>query len=209
MPSLLNPIYPPLIRALPVAYHSFEVDALFWQPLFDAAGHNGLWQAIFGNQPAIRISRHRLLTCVYPTQEQKCVEILLWGYPRNQRGRVSQLLPRLAQLAAAGGAQMNWQDYFAQFIPIPGIGISTVTKLAHFYGLTFDGYPALILDMQIMAKIQRWPEVHMPGLRYDNAPQQYVDHLRAMHAAALQIGCSEAQLELFLFTFGSTMGIDL
>ena len=209
MPSLLNPLYSPLIRVLPAAEHSFEVDAAFWQPKFDECGQGVLWQTIFSNQPAIRITRHRLLTFIYPTQEQKCAEMLLWGYPSNQRGRVSELLPRLTQLAAAGGEQLNWKDYFAEFIPIPCIGISTVTKFAHFNGLTFDGYPALILDKQIMAKIQRWTEVQMPGLRYDNAPQQYVAYLRTMHEAALQIGCSEAQLELFLFTFGSTMGIDL
>jgi hypothetical protein len=99
-----------------------------------------------------------------------------------------------------------WQDYFAQFDHIQDIGISTITKLAHFYGLTFEGCPALILDMQIIKKIQRWPEVQLPGLHYNNAPKKYVAYLQTMHNTAHQIGCSEAQLELFLFTFGSTLG---
>jgi len=209
MPSLLNPTYPPLIRAIPVEEQSFEIDAAFWQPLFYPAGQSHVWQAIFDDQPAIRISRQRLLTFPYPSQEQKCAEILLWGYPSNQRGRVSGLLPHLAALSAAGGQPLNWQDYSEQFIPIPGIGVSTITKLANFYGLTFDGYPALILDLQIMDKIQRWREVQMPGLCYGNAIRNYLGYLKRMHEASQQINCSEAQLELFLFTFGNTLGEEL
>jgi hypothetical protein len=206
MPSLLNPLFLPLIRSLPVAEHSFEVDAAFWQPKFTAANQAALWGVIFAGMPSTRISRNRLLTFAYPTPEQKCAEILLWGYPSDQRGRVSQLLPNLAQVTAAANTPIAWPNYFAQFNPIPGIGISTVTKLAYFHGLTFQTHPALILDMQLITNVQRWNQVQMPRLNYNNAPHQYIAYLQTMRNAALQVGCTEEQMELFLFTFGDTLG---
>lgn len=204
MPSLLNPIFPPLIRAIPVADHSIAVDAAFWQPKFAAAGLTALWGAIFGRSPSIRISRSRLLSFAYPTPEQKCAEVFLWGYPTDMRGLISRLLPHLTRLAGLATSAAPWPDYFRAFPD--GIGISTITKLAYFHRRNFGGIGALILDLRLIESTGNWTEVTIRGLSYANASARYLDYLKVMHAAAVDplLACSPEQLELFLFALGDS-----
>ena len=207
MPSLYNPIFSAVVRSLPVSLHSIKVDAAFWQPKFSAAGQLPLWNAIFGGLPAIRISRNRLLTFAYPSPEQKTAEILLWGYPRDMRGIVSRLLFHLPSISHCSSAVALWSDYNASFGAIPErIGISTITKLAHFHGCTFGGLNALILDKRLISSTANWVETTMPGLTYQNAPTQYPIYLSVMHAVASNpaLACTPAQLELFLFALGES-----
>lgn len=207
MPSLLSPNFPPLIRALPVLDHSIEVDAAFWLPKFAAAGQLPLWNAIFGGLPAIRISRNRLLTFAYPSPEQKTAEILLWGYPRDMRGIVSKLLFHLPSISHCSSAVALWFDYNASFGAIPErIGISTITKLAHFHGCSFGGLNALILDKRLISSTANWVETTMLGLTYQNAPIRYPIYLSVMHAVAANpaLASTPAQLELFLFALGES-----
>jgi hypothetical protein len=204
MPSLLNPIFPPLINALPVAEHSIAVDAAFWQPRFEAANQAALWEAIFTGLPSIRISRSRLLTFAYPTPEQKCAEVFLWGYPSDMRGLITRLLPQLTTLAGHAASSANWLDYYDAFPK--GIGISTITKLAYFHGRVFDGLSALILDLRLIENTANWVEVALPQLSYATARARYPDYLRVMHAAVANPGlvCAPDRLELFLFALGDS-----
>ena len=204
MPSLLNPIFPPLIRALPVADHSIAVNAAFWQPRFAAANQVALWGAIFAGLPRVRISRSRLLTFAYPTPEQKCAEVFLWGYPSDMRGIISRLLPHLTALSGHATSAAPWPNYFNAFRM--GIGISTITKLAYFHGRTFGGLNALILDQRLIENTANWLEVVLPELSYATAPTRYLDYLRLMHAAAANPGlsCAPDQLEFFLFALGDS-----
>ena len=204
MPSVLNPIFPPLIRAIPVADHSIAVDPAFWQPKFAAVGQTSLWGAIFGRSPSIRISRSRLLTFAYPTPEQKCAEVFLWGYPTDMRGLISRLLPDLTALSGHAASAAPWPDYYNAFPA--GIGISTITKLAYFHGRNFGRLNALILDQRLIDSTPRWKELSLPGLSYQNAWKRYLDYLRVMHVAARGSGlaCAPDQLELFLFALGDS-----
>lgn len=204
MPSLLNPIFPQLIKALPVADHSISVDAAFWQHNFAAAGQAALWHAIFAGLPSIRISRNRLLTFVYPTPEQKCAEVFLWGYPTDMRGIISRLLPGLTALSGHAVSAAPWPDYYNAFPA--GIGISTITKLAYFHGRNFGGFNALILDQRLIDNTANWLEVALPGLSYPKALTRYLNYLRVMHAAAATPGlaCAPDQLEFFLFALGDS-----
>ena len=204
MPSLLNPIFPPLINALPVAEHSIAVDAAFWQPKFAAAGQAALWGAIFAGLPSIRISRNRLLAFAYTTPEQKCAEVFLWGYPSDMRGLVSRLLPNLTALSGHATSAAAWPNYYDAF---PArIGISTITKLAYFHRRNFGGLDALILDQRLIENTANWLEVVLPRLAYPTARTRYLDYLRVMHAAAANPGlaCAPDQLELFLFALGDS-----
>ena len=204
MPSLLNPIFPPLIRALPVADHSIAVNAAFWQPRFAAANQVALWGAIFAGLPRVRISRSRLLTFAYPTPEQKCAEVFLWGYPSDMRGIISRLLPHLTALSGHATSAAPWPNYFDAF-PMR-IGISTITKLAYFHGRTFGRLNALILDQRLINNTPNWVQVAIPGLAYQNARNQYPNYLNVMHMAAANPGlaCAPDQLEFFLFALGDS-----
>lgn len=100
MPLLLIPPFPAFVRQIPVLQHSVEVDAAFWRLKFAAAQQRRLFTAIFGRNPTIRLSRARLLRHRYSTQQQKCAEILLWGYPGNLNQVVTNALPNLISLCS-------------------------------------------------------------------------------------------------------------
>ena len=207
MPSLLSPAYSAVIQSLPVLQHSVEVDSAFWQPKFATAGQLPLWDAIFGGLPTIRISRNRLLTFAYPSSEQKTAEILLWGYPSDMRGIVSPLLSHLPAISLHSSTGADWPVYYQAFAAIPErIGISTITKLAHFHGCTFGGLNALILDNRLISSTANWVETTMPGLTYQNAPTRYPIYLSVMHAVAANpaLACTPDQLEFFLFALGDS-----
>jgi hypothetical protein len=205
MPSLVSAPFPPLIRAIPVPLHSVEVEADPWKPKFDAAGQPHLWSAIFGTLPRIRLSRGRLHSFPYASPEQKCAEVLLWGYPADMRGIVSRLLPNLTTLSRCASTSKPWPAYYSSFPT--GIGISSITKLAHFHAISFVGLRALILDERLIANTARWKEVTIPGLAYGNAHKMYLRYLTAMHGAATNpaLACGPEQLELFLFALGANL----
>jgi hypothetical protein len=204
MYALLTPPFPALIQQIPVLQHSVEVDAAFWQPKFAAVQQAGLFAAIFGRNPTIRLSRDRLLHHKYRTQQQKCAEILLWGYPRNLNQVVTNALPNLARIAAVAPAVAQWPVYFRKLNAIGGLNISTVTKFAYFFSHHFNGYRALILDSQLIAQTTRWNEVTIPRLSYCKASKNYLRYLKAMHATAAAMHCSGDQLEFFLFALGDS-----
>jgi hypothetical protein len=205
MPSLFDPVFPPLIRSLPVQHHSVKVERDFWHAKFGDADQAQLWAAIFGNNPVFRLSRCRLLNHAYATPAQKCAEILLWGYPRDLYGIASKLLPAQSLNAlhtANAAASLTWSTYAANFPH--GAGISTITKLAYFYGHRFGGQQALILDQRVIDNIQNWNELHEPlaELTYADAVCRYPDYLTVMHGVAQGLGCTPEQLEFFLFSLG-------
>jgi hypothetical protein len=204
MPSLLASPFPSLIQAIPASEHSIQINAAFWQEKFSRAGQTQLWTAIFSNNSSIRLTRGRLLTYQYPDQNQKCVEILLWGYPSDMRGLVSHLLPAplLNQVVNHAQSRSEWPDYWDNFDAIGRIGISTITKLAYFYQKSFGEHKALILDSRLIEATARWKETIIPGLSYITARHHYLKYLDRMYAAATSISCTGAQLELFLFALG-------
>jgi hypothetical protein len=199
MPSLHSITFPVLIQNIPVFDHSIPVDALFWQPQF---ADQNLWRTIFSNRPNIRLTRDRLLHHRYATQVQKCAEILLWGYPSNQRGIPARLLENLPALVTAATAMCNWPDYYDGFGD--GIGISTITKFAYFYSRQFDTLPALILDSRLIDNASRWTETLIPHLNYPSARNHYIAYLQTMANASAHLGCTPDQLEMFLFALGDS-----
>lgn len=203
MPSLLQQPFPNLIRAIPTELHSFELEAAFWQPKFYATGRGTLWEAIFDGQDSIRISRGRLLDFPATNQQQKCAEVLLWGYPRDMMGIVSRLLPLIEQVSDLAAADEPWPNYYHSFRDLTGIGLSTITKLAYFSRKEFEGLSAAILDSRVNASISRWSELeaHL-RVTANRSWRHYLRYLRALHGAAALIECTGEQLELFLFAFG-------
>jgi hypothetical protein len=172
---------------------------------FANAGKIDLWTAIFGGRPRIFITRNRLLNFAFPTAEQKCAEILLWGYPTDGHGVVSQLLPVIGPMAAAAAVPGGlWTNYFTGLrIAANGarIGISTASKLAYFNNHVFGGFRALILDTRILDVSPFWVEVAI-GITYNTAIPRYLDYLQAMNGLAGTIGCNEDQLEFWNSFYG-------
>ena len=207
MPYLNHPPIQQLIRAIPVAEHSVEVEAAFWLPFCAAAGRLGEHHALFAGQATVRISRQWLHDAPQVSVTTRCLAILLWGYPSGARGDLHRgWLANLPQIAAAASQPgLAWADYYMQLHAIGGLGISTISKLACFFRQSFAGSPALVLDLRIMRVIAagRWVELGpLHGLAYANAHVRYVDYLATMGAIAAAGNISAEQIEFFLFALG-------
>ncbi len=207
MPSLFSPNFAPVIQALPAMQQSIFVDANAWRPKFQNAQQGALHLAIFGDWPSIRITRERLLHFDYADPIRKVAEILLWGYPKDQRGIVSRQLANLNLIADGAVAEVAWPAYFEAFPE--GLGISTITKLAYFHDRYFEGLRSLILDQRLIDNTAKWSEVAVPNLGYGTAQQLYLQYLQVMHAASAHpnLGCAADQLEFFLFSLGDAFGL--
>ncbi len=208
MPYLTHPPVQHLIHMLPVAEHSVEVEASFWLPVCTDAGQQPVHDAIFAGQPVVRITRQWLRTNAQLSPNVRAAGALLWGYPSGARGALHRRwLENLPQLAAASAADLGWPDYYAGLHGIGGLGISTISKLACFFGRNFGGHHALILDQRILRVLSsgRWAELAaLQDLTYLQAPARYPDYLAAMETVAGNGGYSAEQLEFFLFALGES-----
>jgi|GEM_PF-3010258 len=207
MPYLNHHPIQQLIRAIPVAEHSVEVEAAFWLPFCAAAVRLGEHHALFAGQATVRISRQWLHGAPQMSVTTRCLAILMWGYPAGARGDLHRgWLKNLPQIAASASQQgLAWADYYMQLHAIGGLGISTISKLACFFGQSFAGSPALVLDLRIMRVIAggRWVELGpLHGLTYNTAHLRYLDYLATMAAIGAAGGMSVEQIEFFLFALG-------
>jgi hypothetical protein len=204
MPSLLEPPWRQLIPLIPVADHTEVVNAARWQRFLQKNGLAHYHQAIFREQAFVPLPRSRLLDFAYPTAQQKCLEILLWGYPAPNafRANLVPFLQNLDRIAKAAADHVEWPQYYRQLHEIGHLGIAMITKLAYFHRLTFQKHQALILDRKIIAVAGRWQPLHIAQLTYGNAPGEYVNYLEQMAHVSARIGATPDQVEFFLFSWG-------
>jgi hypothetical protein len=214
MPFLSDPLYLNLLRHIPVSQHSVPVRADFWNGPCAKAGRAGLQDSLFAGASEIRITRDWLRHAVV-SDELRTLAILMWGYPSGARAnRHLQWLANLPDIARAAAAPIpDWQAYRAGFAGIGGLGISTISKLACFFGRRFCApgtptlQPGLILDSRILAVLaaSRWAELHaLADVTYLNAPARYLEYLRCLHDFAGQTGVLPEQVEFFLFAHGQS-----
>jgi hypothetical protein len=206
MPNPLAQPWSQLIPLIPVTDHSVLVEAAIWQPILAQHGLQRMHTAIFGNQPVVRLYRHRLLRFKYPNQNQKCLEVLLWGYPSGGRGNLHYtFLKNLNAISATAPLAQQWPAYYANLHALGNLGISTITKLAYFYQHQFNGLPSVILDLRLIEVMAngRWNGLVMPGLTYGNAHAGYPNYLQVISGLANILGCTPDQVEFTLFTFGN------
>ena len=205
MPALDDAPFAQIIPLIPVLNHSEEVNAAWWGPHFAQAGLQAQFDAIFGQNASIRLSRNRLRNFAYPNGIQKCLEVMLWGFPHGMRGNQLQMfLGNVAGIAAAADAAADWHQYYDQ---LHGLGASLnmakITKLAYFHHRIFDGNTALILDEKIkgICESGRWEELrHLRRLTV----RRYCDYLRAINGIAERITCRPDQIGFFLFQMGTS-----
>jgi hypothetical protein len=205
MPSLLQQPFSKIIPLLPVGEHSENLVADKWRSRFTAAGQQAYFDAIFNQGIKVRISRVRLLNFQGGSCEQKCLEIMLWGYPRGTRGKQTQaFLKKVSKIAALAPSSASWPKYFQDLKTIGNLGISTISKLAYFFQRSFEGHKALILDQKVIDVCAscRWNELQQPNLTYNNAGAFYLKYLCCMEEIAGKLHCRSDQVECFLFFFG-------
>jgi hypothetical protein len=148
MPDLNLHPYKKIVTDLPVLNHTIVVDKYeLWKHRLNDNKYNPLLLKI---KNSYQIKREKLLNYKYSSPEEKCIDIILWGYPRGGRGKnISEVIPKISQIAKiASNKDVSWESYFKSFKGTR-VGVATATKFAYFFKIEFDGYRALILDQQI------------------------------------------------------------
>jgi hypothetical protein len=136
---------------------------------------------------------------------------IIWGYPRGMRGHnlrsmtshVDALCQILSDVRSCPISE--WISHYEIVRPIPGIGLSTYTKLLYFLSATIEGSEALILDQRIIdvAEQNLFEELaSIRGLTSVNASRLYPRYLECMEDAASRLSLPPEKIEFFLFEFG-------
>ncbi len=206
MPNPIEQPWSQLIPLIPVADHVEAVSADRWLRVFQENGLPHYHKVIFKGQLSVLLPRGQLLDFAYITPPQKCLEILLWGYPRpNQFQRnLVPFLRNLNAIAQAAANHVEWPEYYEQLHEIGHLGMATITKLAYFHRHTFQGHSALIFDSRLIRVFAdgRWRHLHIAQLNDGNAPLEYVNYLEQMARVSARIGATPDQVEFCLFSWG-------
>lgn len=200
-----------LISEIPVRNHSVRVRRLAWEERFEEYELSPNFADFFGERSEIYITRNQIHEQQDPVR--KCLEVLLWGYPSGMRGNYhSQYLASIAYIAKSASENKDWPDYYSALKCINGVGLSTITKLAYFFGKTFGGHQALILDSRLITIFQKmvWPEFHkLNHLNVNNAFRHYLLFLQIIcEISKTMNSVTPDQIEFFLFALGNSFAVE-
>jgi len=210
--------YTDLIKALPVRSQAFRSKRETWEKMLKPDEI----EEIFGGKTEVFISRHDIFAEAAKTNPdlKKIVYLtILWGYPtgRNIRVHFSSIVDQMLKLTQILGQVRecdisDWNDHFSSADNrIPGLGLSTYSKLLYFLDVKVGSYDALILDRQVVKVFQGKvfdDFSELAHLKYENAPQYYVCYLREMGRVARLLDVRNENVEMFLFTLGSQLKVN-
>lgn len=199
-----------LIQEINPNYHSFDIKAAIWQkkPFWSR------FEKYFKSQSEVTLTRHDLRNTDFDF-EDFVLKTLLWGYPTIGRGNNIEELLKPVNFNRLTKVLENYKEnditlhqFKIDIDNIDGLGISTMTKFAHFLNTKVDGYRALILDNRLMDIINsnRFAELQkLSDYKYSNALNKYVEYLQVMDNISADLGVDSEQLEMFLFLFGRNL----
>jgi hypothetical protein len=174
-----------LIKVLPEQQQSFTIKKKNWESYFDKP-YGPLLSSHFTSDE-IEISRHDIFLTT--DLDELIIKTLLWGYPAGMRGNnFSSIMKSLSELKGylkkAEAGIRNWK---AHDIKIPGLGLSTYSKLLFFIRAEVEGFPALILDQRIINAIGKKVFTDLEPTRnitYQNGWSTYPEYLGLINRIA-------------------------
>jgi len=211
--------YLPLIRNLPVRDQGFTAKKKTWQKHIYAGGYSGkCLQYLFDGNDTVTITRKDLfqygMSGFIADDYVFIMAVILWGYPRGMRGnnflRVRENLPKIQELlrAAREDGIHDWYEHWAEVKKIPGLGISTYSKLLHFARVKVEGLNAYILDAKVIDAIQLYKE-EFKEIQHINdnvvAGTSYPAYLYRMAEIQIAWVVNPENIELFLFMFAQCL----
>jgi hypothetical protein len=145
-----------------------------------------------------------------PNLAEFVMATIIWGYPRGMRGHnfrnVASHLDALCRvLSDARSPISDWISHYKDVRAIPGIALSTYSKLLHFMSANVEGHKALILDQRIIEVVQQnLFEELAPIRRFMSAKPSrlYPRYLECIDDAAFRLSLPSENVEFFLFEFG-------
>lgn len=201
-----------LISNMPVTNQAFTSKRITWTRYMKEGSAASALQSIFNahhkDLENIFLSRGDLQDLASkPDLAEFVMATIVWGYPRGMRGynfrNICIHLDKLCeQLLKARSPILDWISHYEEVRTIPGIALSTYSKLLHFMSSEIEGQKALILDQRIVAVIQRGLFEELAPLRRVTSARLYPKYLEGMQDVAAHLSLPSEKLEFFLFEFG-------
>jgi hypothetical protein len=209
--------YQPLLQSLPVLHQSFTTKRSNWQNAEkQIAWLQELNDQLFQNHPSIELSRQYLFSHSGFTREL-IVKVIYWGYPNGmRRNHFVNILNSISVLEVAleniklksNPDDSDYESLVKVFDSVPGLGMSTFSKILYFMGITFNGNSSLILDLRLIDVFRSNMFADFDELktvRYDNTRKHFLTYIRIMNELANRLGTSGECIEQFLFIFGNNL----
>jgi len=208
--------YKILITNLPLRKQCFTTKRTTWKKAEnEVAWLKTLNDKLFGDSSTLTISRQD----IFDTKElrEAIIKTIYWGYMRGMRGNhfvnilnnidiIEKQLLKLRETENPTTSDFN--NMILNFKNVSGLGLSTYSKLLYFLNISFEKNPCLILDQRLINvfKSKAYSNfIQLNKIRYVNAEKKYLDFLKLMHEAAINIETEGENIELFLFIFGNNL----
>jgi hypothetical protein len=212
--------YKGLISNLPVRQQSCSTKRSTWK----TAETEIVWLAdlnnkLFENQKTLNISQQDIFNSRGIIREL-ILRTFYWGYPNGMRGNhfvnilqnIQILETTLNELKRRENLTSEYFDeVIGMFKKIPGIQLSTYSKLLYFLGIKINGNPCVILDQRLISVLasKAFDDFSsLSGITYNNAQKNYCDFLNLVNQKSIELGTQSENIEQFLFIFGNYLKDD-
>lgn len=208
--------YSELIKRMPYKDQAFETRKAIWQPFGKTKPFTQFYMDLFDNKDTVTISRGDVFLKAESDPQKGIFLTILWGYPKgftrpnNMAQSFKLFLNQVeyleGQLSVRRSIDANEMNCILK--KCKGVGLSTLSKLLYFFGITVDGYRSLIMDAKIISilKAAKFTELGtLSGIREHNKVHYYSNYLQKCTELSTKNGYEPDQLELFLFIFGNNL----
>jgi hypothetical protein len=211
--------YQTLISCLPVRQQCFTTKRNTWLK----AEREIIWledlnKSLFEERKTLTISRQDIFNTNDSIRET-IVKTIYWGYTGGMRGNhfinILKNIPLLEstfkELKSKSQLINNdFEEMTRVFKNIPGLGLSTYSKLLYFLNVRFNNNPALILDQRLIDVFaNKYYEDYSELVRinYGNAEKKYMEYLKISNKIAIELNTQGENIEQFLFIFGNNLKV--
>jgi len=209
--------YQPLLQSLPVLQQSFTTKRSTWETAEKSIVWLGeLNDKLFQQRATLELSRQDIFSHSGSTSEL-IVKTIYWGYPNGMRGNhfvnilknIEVLTDTLDSMKSKSSLdESEYESLVKSFDSVPGLGMSTFSKVLYFMKIRFNGNPSLILDLRLIDVFRSnvFADFNeLKSIRYDNTRKHYLNYIRIMNELANRLGTSGECIEQFLFIFGNNL----
>lgn len=210
--------YKILISNLPVRQQCFNTKRSTWKSAEKIEWLLELNNKLFATNEKLNISRQDIFDSNGSIREM-ILKTIYWGYTGGMRGNhfvnimgnmfllESTLKEYQAKSSLSG---KDFQELEKVFKNIPGLGLSTYSKLLYFLGIRFNQNPCLILDQRLIdvfaSKFYCDFKI-LEGINDYNKENKYLDYLQVINDLSQKLNTEGENIELFLFIFGNNLKI--
>jgi len=208
--------YKILISNLPVRQQSFTTKRTTWlKAENEISWLKQLNDNLFGVETTLTISRQEIFET--KNLREQIIKTIYWGYTGGMRGNhfvnilkhielIENTFKNLKQTTKPTAG--DFYKLTSMFKVVPGLGLSTYSKLIYFLQLTFDDFPCLILDQRLIDVFssKTYSDFNqLSGIRYDNAEKKYLIFIKLTNEISNKLKTEGENIEQFLFIFGNNL----